>query len=406
MLNNNYKNEAIKLMDQLKKAEEIRIAMIKEAQETLVVLGAESTSTTIVENTININKGKIIAVETTIEVPVEKTIYIDKIVEKIIDNTDYTTIEELKNRNNELEVQLTNALNKIAELEMATISVEPLTIEEIIVEEEAIDILEFAYNRLNIPEEYRDNQEITYQLQFYVKKANKLSKITVEALDELLNSKCVRQDNIAVIIEKLNKQKEETITADYRALRASNTMEEDYTYGLHGTITIDDKQYTFKWTNNHINPCLFGCMDMETILKAKAYLKETKEWKSRVDESTNDKLDKIICEKDNSLIYDFDNNIVIFKLNDNLFKGYTDKYAFVWNTKENTPCGKTIEKALTSNYRKMNQSWGNGFVARAQMIKDMCKKHFPECFESTKEEVKQMAMPLTNDEIDPDDELE
>jgi hypothetical protein len=40
------------------------------------------------------------------------------------------------------------------------------------------------------------------------------------------------------------------------------------------------------------------------------------------------------------------------------------------------------------------------------MIKDMCKKHFPECFESTKEEVKQVVMPSTNDEIDPDDELE
>ena len=56
--------------------------------------------------------------------------------------------------------------------------------------------------------------------------------------------------------EALLKQKEETITAEYKALRASNTMEEDYTYGLQGTITIDDKQYTFKWTNNHINPCL------------------------------------------------------------------------------------------------------------------------------------------------------
>jgi hypothetical protein len=421
MLNNNYKNEAIKLMDQLKKAKETRIAMIKEAQETLVVLGAESTVENVINNVININKGKIVAVETTVEVPVEKTIYVDKIVEKIVDNTDYTTIEELRNRNNELEIQLANALNKITELEIAAITVEPkivepaidttitvgpLTIEEIIVEEETIDPLQYAFNKLNIPEEYRDNQEISYQLQFYVKKANKLSKITIEALDELLNSKCVRQDNIAVIIEKLNKQKEETITAEYKALRASNTMEEDYTYGLQGTITIDDKQYTFKWTNNHINPCLFGCMDMETILKAKAYLKETKEWKTRVDESTNNQLDKIICEKDNSLIYDFDNNIVIFKLNDNLFKGYTDKYAFVWNTKENIPCGKTIEKALTSNYRKMNQSWGNGFVARAQMIKDMCKKHFPECFESTKEEVKQIVTNTTNDEIDPDEELE
>ena len=220
------------------------------------------------------------------------------------------------------------------------------------------------------------------------------------ALDELLNGRFVRQDKIASIIEDLNNKQESTITASYKALRESNTVEEDYTYGLQGTITIDDKQYTFKWTNNHVNPCLFGCMDMETILKAKAYLQTTNEWKTRVNEATNAQLETIICENDNSLVYDFDNNIVIFKLNNNLFKGYTDKYTFVWKTNEKVPCGKTIEKALIGAYRKMNPSWGNGFVERAEMIKDMCKKHFPECFESTKEEVKQIVMPLTNDEDD------
>ena len=61
MLNNNYKNEAINIMEQIKKAEETRLAMIKEAQETLVILGAESVVSTVeVQNVITINKGKII----------------------------------------------------------------------------------------------------------------------------------------------------------------------------------------------------------------------------------------------------------------------------------------------------------------------------------------------------------
>ena len=217
-------------MEQLKKAEETRIAMIKEAQETLVVLGAESTSTTVVENVINnvinINKGKIVAVKTTVEVPVEKTIYVDKIVEKIVDNTDYTTIEELRNRNNELEIQLANALNKITKLELAAITVEPkivepaidttitvgpLTIEEIIVEEvkekskiipakfvkcdcndydyrpTREEILANIYYDYNVPEELRNHEMIEKMFEEYAKNPGiTKSRMYYEAISEIL----------------------------------------------------------------------------------------------------------------------------------------------------------------------------------------------------------------------------
>ena len=75
----------------LNKAREImkqRESMIKEAQETLVVLGATNEAT-IVTNEIVINKGKIV------EVPVVK--------EVVVDNTDTATIEMLKARIKELE---------------------------------------------------------------------------------------------------------------------------------------------------------------------------------------------------------------------------------------------------------------------------------------------------------------
>ena len=55
----------------------------------------------------------------------------------------------------------------------------------------------------------------------------------------------------------------------------------------------------------------------------------------------------------------------------------------------------------------MNESWGNGFVARAQMIKEACKKHFPECFNVTNDvKTTKEVITNTNDEIDPDDLLE
>ena len=79
----------------LNKAREImkqRESMIKEAQETLVVLGATNEAT-IVTNKIVINKGKII------EIPVVK--YETK--EVVVDNTDTATIEMLKAKIKELE---------------------------------------------------------------------------------------------------------------------------------------------------------------------------------------------------------------------------------------------------------------------------------------------------------------
>ena len=79
----------------LNKAREImkqRESMIKEAQETLVVLGATNEAT-VVTNEIIINKGKIV------EVPVVK--YETK--EVVVDNTDTETIKMLKARIKELE---------------------------------------------------------------------------------------------------------------------------------------------------------------------------------------------------------------------------------------------------------------------------------------------------------------
>lgn len=76
----------------LNKAREImkqRESMIKEAQETLVVLGATNEAT-IVNNQIVINKGKIV------EIPVVKEVVKYETKEVVVDNTDTATIEMLR----------------------------------------------------------------------------------------------------------------------------------------------------------------------------------------------------------------------------------------------------------------------------------------------------------------------
>ena len=103
--------------------------------------------------------------------------------------------------------------------------------------------------------------------------------------------------------------------------------------------------------------------------------------------------------REENKIYDFENKMFIYKSDENIFKGYVEDYAFVWNTKEEVPCGTPVKNALNNNYRKMNESWGNGFVKKAQMIKDFCMNNFPECFNTTKE----MLIIDPNEEIDEDE---
>lgn len=430
MLNNNYKNEAMKIMEQLKKAEETRMAMIKEAQETLVVLGAESTSNTIIENVININKGKIIAVETTVEVPVEKIIYVDKIVEKIIDNTDYTTIEELRSRNNELEVQLTNALNKIAELEMAAITVEPkivepaidttitvgpLTIEEIIVDEiidkteETIDAYLYILDSYFVSEEdrkitYKDSDTIILEkaLKPIVDAFNNLSveEQTEEQLNKLMDKNRVELKMRGAMNIIKDRKKEQIEFKTIKETKDSNKKGE-YIYEVEGTFSLNEKDYDFIYNNFHQYPCIFGCFDMDIIKRVKNAL----ESKFHMTDET-DKLEITRIENDKKTRFDMDRKIFAYQSAKNIIKGYVEGYAFVWNTNEEIPCGATIKNALFNKYRKMNSSWGPGFVNRAQMIKDFCIENFDINFESTKEEIKQIVTNTTNDEINPDDLLE
>jgi prefoldin subunit 5 len=427
-------------MDQIKKAEETRLAMIKEAQETLVILGAESVVSTVeVQNVITINKGKIVELTKEVE----------------IDNTDYTTIEMLKqtikdmnNNYNELEAKLAKALNRIAELEQAAVVVEEPVVEETKIAPKYLslakqednyiltdeDLLAHLYFKCNIPESVRNHElmdeifkvakkmwSTTYpkdqkhldglvyivKIMANTKKLHNLAGVSkgykipeVIAVEEKLEQQ--RKEREQRKQEEQKKQESSDITASYKKIETSNSVGE-YSYGLQGIIVVDNKEYTFKWTNAHINPCLYGCMDEKIINRAANYLRETKEWNT----SNNEKFRQQEIDKALNVAYDFENNIVIYKFSENVFEGYTDKYAFVWRTNEEIPCGTPVKNALNKNYRKMNESWAPSFVERAQMIKEACMRNFPECFNVTNDtETTKEVITNTNDEIDPDDLLE
>jgi hypothetical protein len=98
--------------------------------------------------------------------------------------------------------------------------------------------------------------------------------------------------------------------------------------------------------------------------------------------------------------------IFAYKEDEHTFKGYIEDYAFVWNTKEDIPCGTTVKNVLKGNYRKMNESWGNKFPERAQKIKDFCMNNFTGNFNTTNDiKTTKEVITNTNDEIDDDDLL-
>ena len=117
-------NKAMNTMEQLRKAEELRISLINEAREALVILGAETQAENI--QTITINKGHIVEVKTT------------EVKEVVIDNTDTTTIEMLRETIRNTNKALDDAYAEIEQLK-AELAELKATKEEVI---ETIQVVE------------------------------------------------------------------------------------------------------------------------------------------------------------------------------------------------------------------------------------------------------------------------
>ena len=384
-----------------------------EAMKTIEELCAEwnitlSDKETQVINNIIINKGKVVEVQTTKEVVIdntdndriqeleEKLAFKELLLNEFKDNTDekIKTINEQKNKIEDLEIELESKdmfiegmklsyEQQIAELK-ATIrrlndKIMFLEAEDEVFEEEEEIVADNdggdVVSLFNIPEEYKDNQEIKSIVEKNTEKYNNAQgfgagpfQVTAEQEKEEI----IKQTNKAIqkCIDEMKK------TDDYKiSLTKLYDKKNQVVTAVKGHITLAGRQYAFKYGATHENPCVYGCMDMNLITEAKKVLdsvsgmiKDTTEQKHAYD-----------------VVYAFDKGYVVWQAEDGCYKGYTKDYAFSWDGRQAQPCGATLMNAIENKpFRPMNKSWGNGFVKRANEIMAFCKT-IDKYFESTNE---------------------
>lgn len=378
-------NKAQNIMNQ-------REMMIEEAKQVLATLRAteEEMMYQAPKTNITINKGRIIEVEVTKEIVKEVA---NEELQKAYDQlvADYANrCERIEDLKDELEIKDALIENLRAQLRAAeqnqrVIYVErdeevDNTEEETAVADDEPEISkggDAMSSFINIPDEFMNNKRIKELLKYYTDKLNEVTE------DKIVFGKpfTVEQQK-RVIINKANDELEKAMSqctqSDSHKLTVDEIVRANGVTALFGKITLGGKEYAFKYDATFELPVVYGCMNMDLIHEAKAVL----DGLGRLDRDESNLGQKHV----NAVKYDFANNIVVWISDDGCFKGYTDKYAFVWDPSHAQPCGITVINALSNfkRYRKMNKSWGNGFVARAEFIMNYCR---------------QMDMRTTNEEI-------
>ena len=380
----------------------------------------------IINNTITINKGRIIAVENN-ELQEAYDVLAENFnnrCKRIADlQAQYDKLDqEYTDFQAEMEAEYVAAINKrdeqIAELkdelEIKDALIENLKARLRVAEEEKQHKETTRYNHIevvddplyneveeesdampqfNIPEEYKDNQEIKEVVEIQTEKwlnARAVGPFTKEEMQE----KCIAAANMTIetIIAEQKKAKEYNI----RYTKIHNEKNQTVV-AVKGEITLGGKPYVFKYGATHKMPCIYGCMSMELIEEAKEAL----------DKAIHMIKDETEQKHAYEVVYAFDKGFVAWQQDDGVFKGYTRDYAFVWDGTSAVPCGATVKNALNEMkpYRKMNASWGNGFVQRANDIMAFCRT-IDKKTKSTKEEIPQVteeeSINVTNeiDELD------
>ena len=401
-------NRINNLLQQEEMIKRERATATQEILEAAKLLGINlETNNTIVKNEITRNKGKI----------VELT--------KEIDNTDYATIEMLretiKNNNaalndaneqidelkDELEIKdalisnlkarLHNAEEELKTMKAPKIYVEDEIFEEETKEEEKEIVIggdDVKSLLINVPDKYLAYPIVVETLNYWTNEIENTNEKKLGGRVVLSKEKAKE-----MAIAKANEELVKHMSDIDKVLAYNITHEETFNAkgavtSTFGTITLGGKEYAFKYGATFELPHVFGCMNMDLIHEAKAILDSI----VVIDRDETQLGQKHVHQT----IYDFDNNIVVWESDDGCFKGYTDKYAFVWDPSQAQPCGIVVKNALSNfrKYRKMNKSWGNGFVARAEFIMNYCRqidnKTTNEEIET--EETNEITVEFTNEE--------
>jgi hypothetical protein len=403
-------NKAMKTMEQLRKTQETIASEIarltemkKDIDSALAVYGVEVTNEIVYEQPqtiININKGKIVEVQVTNEEELnrlyeENARHIRRINElaaeneKLIDET-----IELENQIAFKDGQITGLQRRIKELETKEAKATKVKAmqdelkeykEQITKDNERLEA--YVQNVVN-KQPTNDLKDKLAKIKAVQERQEKINNMTPDEIHEYLKP----SDKAVERAEQVKREKQELIDKyelTYKAVNYKENMET--VYCVFGTIKLAGKTFSYKATNLHDNPIVFGCMDMNLIRETRDVLTKLMSFGFATTEK----------EGYDNVVYDFANDIVIWKTHDNQYKGYTSQYVFVWDGITSTPCRKALKSALNNKVAMKPMTTATTSEKQfelGQRIIALCKEHFDKHEEFTNEVVVN-----TNDELDLDD---
>lgn len=416
-------NKAMKTMEQLRKTQETIASEIarltemkKDIDSALAVYGVEVTNEIVYEQPqtiININKGRIVEVQVTNDEEIERLYeenarHIKRINELAAEN------EKLINESIELEneisfkdgqilgfnKQIKQLEDKINELQSA-LNAKKLTKvktmqdelkeykEQITKDNEALETYVQNIVDKQQTKQTNDLKDKLAKIKAVQERQEKINNMTKEELSEF---HIEPSDKAKERAEQAKREKQELIDKyelTYKAVNYKENMET--VYCVYGTIKLAGKVFSYKATNLHDNPIVFGCMDMNLIKETRDVLTKLMSFGFATTEK----------EGYDNVVYDFANDIVIWKTHDNQYKGYTSQYVFVWDGIASTPCRKALKSALNNKVAMKPMTTATTSEKQfelGQRIIALCKEHFDKHEEFTNEVVVN-----TNDELDLDD---
>jgi hypothetical protein len=412
-------NKAQNLMNQ-------RNEMINEAKQVLATLKAteEEMMYKAPMTNITINKGKIIEVEVTKEIVKEVTndelqIAYDKLAEDFANRCE--RIEELKdeletkqhiiNHQNTMIKALEQQIEELKkqankpQIKYIEVAPDPEYNEEVKpVVEEQIDKTDW-FSFMSIPEELKDDEYVNNMYKSCGSMYNNATETRLRTrIIRTKEQEMEKQINdFNNVVEEAMKKLEKTAKYNLSINRIENQKTNAYT-SVYGKITLDGKEYAYKYDATFEYPVVYGCMDMDLIKEATSVLIPKAQFTLRDDDGSKRHV--------HDVHYDFANNIVVWISDDGIFKGYTDKYAFVWDPSQAVPCGIPNLRAMDNfkRYKKMNaQCWSKGPAEIGQSIMEYCRKMIEET-NAVKQTTKEIATQVTEEldtanDIDDDDLL-
>ncbi len=295
---NEYKNEMLNELEVLG----YQVSVLDE----LIPTSAKEETTPII-----INKGKIVEIQT------------------VIDNTDYETINELRDEIDTLKDDLKikqGIIEHMKKVQKAEVDELKARIAEL--ETKTEPVLE------NIVKKHVEGDGA-------VKKSSKLDllKKVKEAetrKEENMNKNLIEEGMKAAAEEAKRKAEEKEAakaqmpeyTLEYDTITFNEDIDSSTKFGVRGTITLEAKEYKFEATNNHHMPIVYGCFNEETIDIVKQIITNEIDSFNFMNELEG-------SAANYSHAHDEEHPLVVWRLTDDKgnvnYHGYTDKYILTWD---------------------------------------------------------------------------